>query len=901
MIEKNYSDIALIVFGAAWSCNDYTGREFKTVPNQFSSYILEVTEMVFLRQWSRFLLPLMMLATFGVYLAACKSDSSSNPVNYFYSKDTMKLLINEIKANIPEDKHSMQFVELRGEPGYTVKQLYLLVIDGGVDDNPGHLDYVQNLNDVTIGSNGLIIIKNKDQYPDVSTETTVINDPLIRDYDENELEDGVIEHDAITFMVVYSPSQGFTQGDDLDPDNNGVLELPEKATVVDSVGWLDGGDGIVYTEVVLKQSASDPDAATRFFEDVTPLSLDAWANGDIFEDTSLDESELPFENRYDPAQASANLPPNAKITPGRPNFKKSVFALLNEVLADSPSGAGRNEFIEIMANANQNLDGVYVAAIEGASGGVLSYVRNLTGAAVGRAGLLIIKNPAAYPEAAESTTKVDEPLFDNNGALGNAGITFLLVYSPNTVLSFGMDLDEDNDGSLDQAGELYQVLDAVAWNGEQAGDILYGEAFNTETTGAPMAATRYKDNRVVGAISWDYGQLDSNAPLAYVPTKSRNVPENGYLTPGGINIAEQAAAQVKPSKETARTTFTPPDADDVAFWHHPTDPTKGLVFATQKKAGYSIYDSNAATLVDVNPGNIRYNNVDVVYGFSLNGQQADLAVFSDRIGDKFAVYQIQENPPYLTNVTDPDANVLFGGEPGENTAYGMAIYKSPVNGRVYAFVTQADTYLVRQFELLDNQGTVGWNLIRTVTLSGGDDDEVAEGIVVDQEYGMVYICQEAVGVYRMDAEPGVSPVDVELTEDDMIVEEGDYNLIKDIEGISIYYLNNGQGFILISSQGSNTFSVFQRVGNDFINSFTVIDNGLDIDGSQECDGLDITNFPFGSDFPNGLVIVQDGQDTTDDPTDVGTNFKWIKWEDVAAAVNLNTDTTYDPRNPQNRR
>lgn len=76
------------------------------------------------------------------------------------------------------------------------------------------------------------------------------------------------------------------KGDDLDANDDGTLELPSDAKVLDSVGWLDDGSGKLYAQVKLTQSASNPDAATRFADNVKANDASAWCNGDIHEDDS---------------------------------------------------------------------------------------------------------------------------------------------------------------------------------------------------------------------------------------------------------------------------------------------------------------------------------------------------------------------------------------------------------------------------------------------------------------------------------------------------------------------------------------------------------------------------------------------------------------------------------------
>jgi len=43
-------------------------------------------------------------------------------------------------------------------------------------------------------------------------------------------------------------------------------------------------------------------------------------------------------------------------------------------------------------------------------------------------------------------------------------------------------------------------------------------------------------------------------------------------------------------------------------------------------------------------------------------------------------------------------------------------------------------------------------------------------------------------------------------------------------------------------------------------------------------------------------------DTTANPDDIETNFKWVKWEDIAGGLGDVTFTSkYNPRSPANRR
>ena len=63
------------------------------------------------------------------------------------------------------------------------------------------------------------------------------------------------------------------------------------------------------------------------------------------------------------------------------------------------------------------------------------------------------------------------------------------------------------------------------------------------------------------------------------------------------------------------------------------------------------------------------------------------------------------------------------------------------------------------------------------------------------------------------------------------------------------------------------------------------------DGVQETDGLDVINVALGAAFPSGLLVVHDHRNVGG----TASNFKYVRWEDVADAIGLVVDTAHDPR------
>lgn len=207
-----------------------------------------------------------------------------------------QLLLNEILVNPPGPDDGKEFIELKGTPGSTLSNIYVVVFEGD-PGSAGNSDLVIPLNGITLGSNGLLFIGTSLGYPNIAPPT-VFKDTLIFGLP-------ILENGSTSFLVLFSPTPILTNVD-YDNNNDGVLELPQGAIIQDAVGWSNGDvDALIYGGVVLSQSAGTPDAAVRFFDNTTPSSASAWYNGD-----------LVGPNQFDPLEVSANFPQGAGITPG---------------------------------------------------------------------------------------------------------------------------------------------------------------------------------------------------------------------------------------------------------------------------------------------------------------------------------------------------------------------------------------------------------------------------------------------------------------------------------------------------------------------------------------------------------------------------------------------------------
>ena len=255
--------------------------------------------------------------------------------------------LNEIFVNPPgpASDDNREFIEIRSVSGgvEALTGLTLLVIEG--DGSSGGIDGIVPLDSFSTGTNGLLLLGNS--YT-VLNPWAAFTDPATTIADlnhagasgSNALSAGGLENGTITFLLVSGFSGVASQ--DLDTNDDGVFDVTPWTSIVDSVGWTDGGAGDdVYSAAVLIQSSGTSDAATRIATDTTAESSAAWYNGDILGTTETTRG-------YDATKASVNLPAGAGFTPGGSNYTQSLMVTPSSINVDEGSS---NTFDVSLANA----------------------------------------------------------------------------------------------------------------------------------------------------------------------------------------------------------------------------------------------------------------------------------------------------------------------------------------------------------------------------------------------------------------------------------------------------------------------------------------------------------------------------------------------------------------------
>lgn len=225
------------------------------------------------------------------------------------------------------------------------------------------------------------------------------------------------------------------------------------------------------------------------------------------------------------------------------------------------------------------------------------------------------------------------------------------------------------------------------------------------------------------------------------------------------------------------------------------------------------------------------------------------------------VYEVTPSSGALTNVAARTLTTGIG-------VAGLCMYRSPASRKYYVFVGDSSGTL-QQWELFDDgTGRVDARKVRTLTFGS-----TTEGCVADDLLGNLYVSEEDVAIWKYRAEPtaGANRVAVDRV--------GRF-LRPDIEGPAIYSSGRRGGYLVASSQGSDSFAVYRRAGSNRHVANFVVGRGA-IDGVTHTDGIDVTSRPLGGALAKGLFVAQD------DHNDGGNqNFKLVPWGRISRAMGL---------------
>jgi 3-phytase len=320
-----------------------------------------------------------------------------------------------------------------------------------------------------------------------------------------------------------------------------------------------------------------------------------------------------------------------------------------------------------------------------------------------------------------------------------------------------------------------------------------------------------------------------------------------------VNVT--AAAETEPVGTAAADA-----ADDPAIWRNAANPAASLIVGTDKKAGLHVYTLDGNSRHFANAGLV--NNVDLI--------DTSLGIFviaSDRnnpAASHLALFTL--NP--ATMALTPLGKVASG--PGE--AYGICIDPgSRAMDEIMVFAAIKDGS-VRQIRLDLTGDAPRGTIVRTMKLT-----TQIEGCVVDPASRSLFVGEEDVGIWRFGADAG-APVTGTL-----VAAADSKQIVADVEGLALVQ-TGGRSLLVASSQGDNAYAVFGVPADTaaplpLLGRFRIAAGKFG--ATSETDGIELKLGNYGPDYPEGLLVAQDGENAP-----AAQNFKLIGWREIRAALGL---------------
>lgn len=332
--------------------------------------------------------------------------------------------------------------------------------------------------------------------------------------------------------------------------------------------------------------------------------------------------------------------------------------------------------------------------------------------------------------------------------------------------------------------------------------------------------------------------------------------EDLIIAPDGI--PKHSANALKPKVVTEPVPF---DTDDPAIWIHPTDPEKSLVIGTDKEEGGGLYVFDLdGKIVNKVIGLHRPNNVDLGYGLKLKGKSTDFVITTERNNGTVRIFSFPDLKPI-----DNGGIAVFEGEE-ERDPMGVTLYTRPSDKAIFAIVGRktgpSGSYLWQYRMQDDGTGNVKLTKVRAFGEFSGIKE--IEALAVDHELGYVYCSDEGVGIRKYYADPEKG--------NDELAFFGQDDFGRDMEGISIYTMPDGTGYILVSDQQVGTFNIYAREGTAGDPHNHKLIKTVEV-STLESDGSDITSVALGPKFPNGLFVAMSTDKT----------FHFYDWADIAGS------------------
>jgi 3-phytase len=299
-------------------------------------------------------------------------------------------------------------------------------------------------------------------------------------------------------------------------------------------------------------------------------------------------------------------------------------------------------------------------------------------------------------------------------------------------------------------------------------------------------------------------------------------------------------------------------ADDLSFWINSKDPLQSLIIATDKKFGLITFDFNGKKIGEYAYGKL--NNIDGRDGFTWNNQELSVFVGSNRSTRSLDFFTV--NPEKL-------AIEKLGQISTDYEPYGICVGMTSEKNQLTVFVPLKNGQIERWLINLTTNMSIIAKQLKPLKLSSK-----VEGCVYDEKTQQLFVSEEAIGLWSFNlTEESPRPVLVDG------VDNPNGHIQADVEGVSIFRGIKNTSLLVVSCQGTSSFSVYEVTNHKYLGNFQIgsTDN---IDEVTHTDGLDILAAGKHPSFPAGLLVVQDGLNTLSNGSNENQNFKGIDWRKI---------------------
>ena len=198
---------------------------------------------------------------------------------------------------------------------------------------------------------------------------------------------------------------------------------------------------------------------------------------------------------------------------------------------------------------------------------------------------------------------------------------------------------------------------------------------------------------------------------------------------------------VKSDDETTPVTHSGDAADEPTVWVNQANPGQSLILGNDKKGAFESYDLNGDLVQRITDGTPFWGNSDVRPNVTIGRPPRRPDRRRARHGVQ-GVYTVDAATRQLQQVNE--GSVIGTGNPE-----GLCMYDSP-GGTVYVTTLKREGAILRQFRLSDDDGNgqVTATQLRQFHVGG-----IAEGCVIDDANGAMYVSVEQVALWRYGAQP----------------------------------------------------------------------------------------------------------------------------------------------------